>query len=190
MISILKNWITSIVVVIIFMALVDMILPANSLKKYAKFVLGLIVILIIMKPVFTLFDHSNDVEGEINQYIERIDGINAAKEKTNSNVIDAETLKVFKENLEKKIIDTIWNGCKNKYEIVKMEIIEDPKNQEYLSISSIVLKSLSQSKTINLVTKVSIENTEDKENYFWDKAAGKILEKDFNIKTSDIKFER
>ena len=43
MIGELRNWIISICTAVIFITAVEMIMPNNSFKKYAKFVLGLIL---------------------------------------------------------------------------------------------------------------------------------------------------
>ena len=50
MIEGLKVWITSICTAIFFITAVEMILPDDSLKKYAKFVLGLILITVVISP--------------------------------------------------------------------------------------------------------------------------------------------
>jgi len=51
----LNEWITNIIIFILLAAVVEMLLPQTSLQKYVKLVLGLILIVIILNPIFTLF---------------------------------------------------------------------------------------------------------------------------------------
>src|SRR5699024_5445059 len=50
------EWIEQIIVFILLATIIDLIIPANAMKKYIKLVVGLILILIFLRPVFFLFD--------------------------------------------------------------------------------------------------------------------------------------
>ncbi|MCD3297735.1 stage III sporulation protein AF, partial [Clostridium botulinum] len=50
MIQSIRQWVISIATAIFFITAVEMILPNNSIKKYAKFVLGLILITVVINP--------------------------------------------------------------------------------------------------------------------------------------------
>lgn len=54
--DILIEWIEQIIVFLLLATIVDLIIPVNAMKKYIKLVIGLILILIFLKPVFFLFD--------------------------------------------------------------------------------------------------------------------------------------
>lgn len=54
--DILINWITQIIIFLVLASLIDLLLPSNSMKKYIQFVIGLILILIFLKPVLYIFD--------------------------------------------------------------------------------------------------------------------------------------
>jgi stage III sporulation protein AF len=56
MIEGIRNWVITICCTLFFITAVDMILPSNSMKKYAKFVLGLILITVIINPVIKVFN--------------------------------------------------------------------------------------------------------------------------------------
>ena len=56
MIEGLKVWVTNITIAIFFITAVEMILPDNSMRKYAKFVLGLMLIVVIINPIMKIFD--------------------------------------------------------------------------------------------------------------------------------------
>src|SRR5699024_12476966 len=51
----LIQWVTQIVIFILLATIIDLLIPAHSMIKYVKFVVGLILILIVMQPIFYLF---------------------------------------------------------------------------------------------------------------------------------------
>lgn len=54
--DILTQWVTQIIVFILLATIIDLIVPATAMKKYIKLVIGLILILIFLRPIFFLFD--------------------------------------------------------------------------------------------------------------------------------------
>lgn len=50
------QWVTQIIIFLLLASIVDLLIPATAMKKYVKLVVGLILILIFLKPVFALFD--------------------------------------------------------------------------------------------------------------------------------------
>ncbi|QKY69302.1 stage III sporulation protein AF [Lentibacillus sp. CBA3610] len=54
--DVLIEWVTQIIIFLLLASVVDLLVPATSMKKYVKLVVGLILILLILKPVFYLFD--------------------------------------------------------------------------------------------------------------------------------------
>ncbi len=107
MIDGLRNWIIEICTAVIFITAVEMILPNNNLKKYAKFVLGLILITVLINPIIKLFDKNFDLAAYTNKAYEYMD------EKKYENDVEKykeegmnKTVSVFKENVE--------NLCKEK----------------------------------------------------------------------------
>ncbi|UFJ42919.1 stage III sporulation protein AF [Brevibacillus humidisoli] len=48
-------WLKKIILLVLLAAFLDLILPNTSLQRYVKMVMGLIILLTIMSPVFTLF---------------------------------------------------------------------------------------------------------------------------------------
>lgn len=51
----ITQWITQIIIFMLLATIVDLLIPATSMKKYVKLVVSLILILIFLKPVFYLF---------------------------------------------------------------------------------------------------------------------------------------
>lgn len=53
--SFLTEWITSIVLFILFAIVIDLLLPNSSMQKYAKMVVSLLLIVVMLNPIFALF---------------------------------------------------------------------------------------------------------------------------------------
>lgn len=97
----LKSWITTICVAVIFITAVEMILPDNSLKKYSKFVLGLILMTVILNPIIKLFvDDSINLQTYFNKYDDIIK-VNKEENKEFKNKNMESTLKNFEMNIAK-----------------------------------------------------------------------------------------
>ncbi|HLR71398.1 MAG TPA: stage III sporulation protein AF, partial [Pseudogracilibacillus sp.] len=54
----LVNWVTQIIMFILLASIIDLLTPESAMKKYIKLVVGLLLILILMQPIFSLFNHS------------------------------------------------------------------------------------------------------------------------------------
>lgn len=71
--SFFSSWAISVTVAILFSAIINSLLPESSIKKYVKVVLGVLVTLIILSPVFKLFsgvDFEQEVDNTINSITE------------------------------------------------------------------------------------------------------------------------
>lgn len=49
------EWVTNIIVFILFAIVIDLLLPSSSFQKYVKMVVGLILLLIMLSPVLNIF---------------------------------------------------------------------------------------------------------------------------------------
>ncbi|MCY7867391.1 stage III sporulation protein AF [Bacillus spizizenii] len=54
--SFLTEWLTTIVLFILFAIVIDMLLPSSSMQKYAKMVVSLLLIVVMLTPIFKLFN--------------------------------------------------------------------------------------------------------------------------------------
>ncbi|MDD5016944.1 MAG: stage III sporulation protein AF [Eubacteriales bacterium] len=66
-----SSWATSITIAILFSAMVSALLPESGIKKYVNVVLGIVVTLIILSPLFVLFNGA-DIESEVDDALESI----------------------------------------------------------------------------------------------------------------------
>lgn len=144
----LKAWIINISSVVLFITAVEMILPDNSLKKYSKFVLGLILISVLINPVLKIFDKKFDINVYSNNISKAMDeeeyknNIQEYKDKALEN-----TINTFQANLEGIIGEKIkenfsdintkidvkaeFDSKKNKFDIKSIDIgIKDKRVQK------------------------------------------------------------
>lgn len=56
----IKEWVTNIILFVLFAMMIDMLLPNSKFQKYTKMVIGLLLIAIILTPIFKLI--SQDFE--------------------------------------------------------------------------------------------------------------------------------
>lgn len=132
----IKSFIITLISVLILITAIEMIAPDNSLKKYLKFVLGIIIIAIIISPILSFFKKGEEnIEVLINNYInlESKETLNSEVEKQNNQKA------VFKKNLETNCNELL----KEKFEDMEFETFIDcdidTYNIEY-SINSIEIK--------------------------------------------------
>ncbi|WP_226526517.1 stage III sporulation protein AF [Metabacillus niabensis] len=65
--SFLTEWITNIIVFILLAVVIDLLLPNSSMQKYAKMVISLLLIIVIINPIFKIFSTDmNDILAEFN----------------------------------------------------------------------------------------------------------------------------
>lgn len=128
MIETLRAWIVNISTVVLFITAVEMLLPDNSLKKYSKFVLGLILITVLINPLIKIFNKNFDINIYSNNISKSIDeesyknDLKEYKEKSVEN-----TIKTFEANLEKIVEEKIkdrFEGINSKVQ-VKAEYSEE-----------------------------------------------------------------
>lgn len=151
----IKSFIITLISVLIIITAIEMIAPDNSLKKYLKFVLGIIIIAIIISPILSFFKKGEEnIEGLINNYI-----TSNYKEISNSEIKDEYTQKaIFKKNLEKNCNELL----KEKFEDMDFESTIDCEidtyNIEY-SINSIEVRV--KDKKISKVEQIIIGKNDD-----------------------------
>lgn len=128
LIEVLKVWVTNIAIAIFFITAVEMILPDNSMKKYAKFVLGLMLIVVIINPIIKIFDKDFDLYSYSNKAISYMESNTSSidvKKYKDINILN--TTENFKKNLENECIINLEEAYpENKYN-ADIEIIYDDK---------------------------------------------------------------
>lgn len=190
MINFLKSWITTIVTLIIFLTLAELILPENSIKKYSKFVIGVIVILNILVPVFKLFDKSFNLEANISVFEKKYEPILNNKENASQlqNKMKETTINEFKEKLKENIEKDVLKNTGKKISVKRIDVNTQFGSDEFGSINYIELKK-EDSSDIKPVEKVVIGNNNSNNIYEnKDKDIVNYITKSYRISEENIVF--
>jgi stage III sporulation protein AF len=132
MLEALKNWILTICTAVFFITAVEMILPDNSMKKYAKFVMGLILITVFLNPIIGLFNSNFNIAAYAENFssnIEKEGYQNVLADYKNRNIED--TLNVFQENLKQECEKELTAKYPEDSFQVKVEAFYNEKKQSY-----------------------------------------------------------
>lgn len=149
----LRNWIINIVTLIIFIIIVETLVPSDKFKKYVKLVTGLVLMVIIINPIVTLINH----EYSLDQLAIKTFGSLGKNEISSSDnlgkVQSDQVISIYKqklcENIKEKILEI--GGINNAD--VNINIETDSNNKSFGSILSIdvtVYKSNSNTENIEV----------------------------------------
>lgn len=133
MLQILKDWLVSICTTVFFITAVEIILPDNGMRKYAKFVLGLILITVFINPIIKIFDRNFDISTYVNSAVSSSDtkklqdDFQKYKEKNISS-----TLEVFKLNLQTSCEKKLKEKYPESNYKVQVDASYDNKNDKLL----------------------------------------------------------
>ncbi|GIM27950.1 stage III sporulation protein AF [Clostridium polyendosporum] len=109
----LKSWVLTLSATLIFITAVELILPDNSLKKYVKFVLGLILMAVILNPIIKLLTSSDiEISTAIDKY-QNTTNMNIS-EKNDNNKTEEKFFDNLQKNCEKILEDKLKN---NKFKV-------------------------------------------------------------------------
>jgi stage III sporulation protein AF len=114
----LKNIVITLVTMLIFISAVELIAPDNKMKKYIKFILGLILISVILNPIINFISNGEkSLPGSIESYEAVFNNNNTELDNTeitkeNQNKTDARK-KAFINNFNKNCDNLLKNQFKN-----------------------------------------------------------------------------
>lgn len=116
----LKVWVINICTAVFFITAVEMILPDNKMKKYAKFVLGLILITVIMNPIIKIFNNDFNLESYVNSASKYFEEKEYTKDYDKYKISSIDnTVNVFSKNLENLCIDKLREKFpEDNYEVI------------------------------------------------------------------------
>ncbi|AUM95708.1 TPA: stage III sporulation protein AF [Clostridium botulinum] len=188
----LKEWITNIAVAVFFITAIEMLLPKNNIKKYGKFVLGLILITVILNPIIKIFNKDYN----ISQYADKATAsFNNAEYKNDFDKYKKknreETLNNFKANLENQTKKKLEEKFpENKYE-VSVEIAYDEEKDNLQIKSMDVGVKGNKIEKIKKVNKINIGNNEngkeDKKTFEGEGKIKQFISNEFKVSSGVIK---
>ena len=156
----IKGSVITLVTMLILMTAIEFIAPDNNMKKYLKFVLGLILISVMLSPIISLFSKGEEsISLQVQKYIELSE--NESAEVSKDYKSDSEN--VFKENLEQNCnrllkekftdkefvsnIDCEVDMNNINYSIDKVQV--GVKNKDVSKIQKIIINTQKDSKSVS-----------------------------------------
>lgn len=186
----MKNWITSIAVTVIFITCVEIMLPDNSMKKYCKFVLGLILMVVIINPIIKTFTGgAPNVEKYFKNYEATLNGKIEKSEEVYKGNVDV-TLKNFKYNMEKTCLKLLKDRFPNdNFEIVANASYDKNKNEYTMDSLEIGFSNgeVKKVKKVDINLKDRANEKSDNKVYINDTKISKYLSDYLNISEKKIK---
>lgn len=154
----LNQFVITLVATMIFMTAVDIIAPDNSMKKYIKFVLGLILITVMINPIIKFFTGGEqEVINTIKKYENMLyEGVNI-KEKED---LSEEKIESFKNNLNNNCDSLLKNEFADKEFKSNVQCNLNLDNMTY-SIDSLEIGV--KDKSIKIVDKIKININKESE---------------------------
>ena len=167
--ELLKNWISTLCVVIVIISIAHIILPNSSIKKHVKFAFSLIILSVMLSPIIGLLTMNKDID--------------ETDEEKKSLYDEEAILKSVEKNLEKSLKDEFYE---NEFEvnlIGKIDFDEVKFNIEKAEIT--VLDEKKVKKVDKVVVGKEKVNKEEKKDSFLEKIE-KFVEKELEISHENI----
>lgn len=151
----IKGFVITLVTMLILMTAIEFIAPDNNMKKYLKFVLGLILISVMLSPIISLFSNGEEnISLQIQKYIELTE--NESVEVSKDYKISSES--AFKENLEQNCNILLKEKFADKEFVSDIECKVDMDNINY-SIDKVQVGV--KNKDVSKIQKIIINSQED-----------------------------
>lgn len=148
MINFLSSWVKNFALALIIVSILEMLLPNNKTKKYVKMVMGLYILFSIISPFIENSDKFSFDDSIYTKYVEEASSIDT---EVNQTSMDNRLNEIYKEQLEKDIIQKIE---KKGYEVEKCKVTAHI-SEDNSGIENITLK---------VKSKIEVKDNEDNDN--------------------------
>lgn len=157
MIQGLQSWVVNICTAVLFMTAVEIILPDNSMKKYTRFVLGLILITVILNPIIGFI--SNGVKDLPTLTAKNSSTINNKNQNSNYTQYKEENIKNTVSAIESNLEVSLVKELKTKFADDSFQAeVQVSYNEKESEISIDAVKINMKSKGIEKVKKIEINS--------------------------------
>ncbi|MFX3616355.1 MAG: stage III sporulation protein AF [Sporolactobacillus sp.] len=138
--SYLENWVSQLVIIVLFAVILELLLPSGGYQKYVKLVVGLVLIVALMDPVIRLFhlDPQDLIRGiQIGQ--------GSGQLETETNTQKKEIEKQQRAYIQKQVVVQMKNRVKEELnkryglQIEKMELSAKQDNPQEMSLKKVTI---------------------------------------------------
>ncbi|MDO5039887.1 stage III sporulation protein AF [Clostridium sp.] len=161
--DLIKNFVIILVTLLIFISAIEIIAPDNSMKKYVKFVLGLILTAVILSPILSIvLDGETKLKDSIDKFQKQYSQNEKKNQHNEQNVLKIQE-KNFKENLSKNCESMLKKQFKDLDFSCDIDCDIDIKDEKFLiKLVNVTIKD-KNIKKIKKVEKVEINKENKKE---------------------------
>ncbi len=185
--ELLNKFVITLVTTLIFMTAVELIAPDNSMKKYLKFVLGLILITVILNPILTIIlNGEQELKDVISGYEEEYN-VNKKDNESTENIIKIKE-DSFKDNFNKNCESMLKQEFKDLEFKCNVDCVVDFNDNDFtINKLSIQIKD-KKVKKVEKIDKVDINSKKDKKDTVNKeyKDVVKFISKELNIDENKI----
>lgn len=161
----ITSWVTNIIVFVLLATVIDLLLPNSAMQKYAKMVIGLLLIAVIISPILKLFQSDFDdllkiATSSINEKTNhQVESLTELKKKEIQAVQDAYILKQMAVDMRTGVEEELMEQYKMEIQSLNLEV----KNKDQPSlpadlqkISIVLQQTKDQAESVEVVAKVDI----------------------------------
>ena len=161
--DLIKNFVIILVTLLIFISAIEIIAPDNSMKKYVKFVLGLILTAVILSPILSIvLDGETKLKDSIDKFQKQYSENEKKNQHNEQNVLKIQE-KNFKENLSKNCESMLKKQFKDLDFSCDIDCDIDIKDEKFLiKLVNVTIKD-KNIKKIKKVEKVEINKQNKQE---------------------------
>ncbi|PLT29157.1 stage III sporulation protein AF [Peribacillus deserti] len=161
----LTGWVTNIILFILLATVIDLLLPNSTMQKYAKMVIGLLLIAIILSPILKLF--STDFEQVVSKALhtsqkqENIENLIEDKKKEIQASQQAYILKQMAVQLKTDAKEELMNKYQMNVETVDLEAkqVDTPEFPKDIKNIHLTLKPADDLGSVETVAQVNIDTS-------------------------------
>lgn len=158
MLDFIRNWIINITVVMIFIMLLETVLPNSDMKRYVNVVVGLLIVVVIISP----FMQAKDITLQFNEnvvetaaYMEKASVEDRSAEFTRYQKYEA--LELYKDSLRGRIARLLDNnGLEGDAALIRLDIENQIDHKDFGRIRSIEIVLNDKSGDIIEVNKIDV----------------------------------
>lgn len=160
----LKSWIMNITVIIIFVMLLETVMPQSSMKRYINVVIGLLIIIAVTKPFVFIKDYAENFNKEVAAAASFIEG-SGTEEKSReiSRYQRAKALEIFESNIKDKVrtlVEDLEPESRGKVK-VNLEIDSDFESENFGRVKTVKVSIMRDRTAAIEVDKIKIGGPED-----------------------------
>jgi stage III sporulation protein AF len=141
MLSFIKDWVLNIVTLVLFIVIIEMLVPKGRMKKYVNLVTGIILIIAIINPFLKLLGGSarlDEAQTANSNFLDKVEI------KNDSSLLKEEQMKQIVEVYRKKLISQLESAALNTEGVseAKADVIinEDYKSDLFGEVKRVYLK--------------------------------------------------